>query len=323
MKKRMFIGIDIGGTNMRAALIDKQGKILQLNKIPTDNAAGAENASKRLVETCRSLVQKSPEWGGNVVGIGMGVAGKINAKEGLVVFSPNIPCMRNYPLGIELEEGLSIPVVMENDANVFGIGENWIGAGHALDNWVGLTLGTGVGGCLILEGRLWEGDHLGFAAELGHIIVQPGGPLCNCGLRGCLEAHASGRALMQGVEEAVEQGALSNGPLFEKWQRNALNPKVIYECALQEDPTALKLFNRMGWALGLAIANLFTALGIRHAIIGGGVSASWDLFVGPLRESLANHSSFLSPEEMVILRSSLQDDAALVGAAKLAMDLTV
>jgi len=264
-------------------------------------------------------MEAAGELGGTVVRIGLGVAGKVDPKRGWVIFSPNLPAMRDYPLGPEIGGSLGVPVLMENDANVFGVGESWVGAGRGIANWVGLTLGTGVGGCLILNGTLWNGDELGFAAEIGHLIVHPEGPPCACGLRGCLEAHASGSALLEFVADAALKGALTHGPLYELWNDGTLNARGIYQCARTGDPWAQKAFARMGWALGLALANLFTVLGIRTAIIGGGVSAGWNQFIAPLHKSLAEHSSMLVVADAVIRRSALGDDAALLGAARLAL----
>jgi len=315
---RMTIGLDIGGTNMRAALVDDTGQIVDRFKITTEIASGATQAVQRLTDECRRLMKRAIEMRGIVLGVGLGVAGKIDAARGLVVFSPNLPAMRDYPLAAELQEKLHLPVVMENDANAFGLGEKWVGLGRRIRNWIGLTLGTGVGGCLFLDDRLWNGDDLGFAGEIGHMIVDPNGPLCACGLRGCLEAHSSGRALVEGVAAAVSKGEMPDGPLHALSQSNSLSPLQVYQFAQDGNPVALRLFERMGWALGLALANLFTVLGIRHAIIGGGVSAGWDLFAGALNESLAKHSSMLDVEDMEVWKSTLGDDAAVLGVAWLA-----
>jgi glucokinase len=173
---------------------------------------------------------------------------------------------------------------------------------------------------MFFHSRLWEGDHLGFVAEIGHLVVHPEGAPCACGSQGCLETHASATALLKGVENAAQNGALLEGPLFDRWRQQSLSAEIIYQCALARDETTLKLFHRMGYALGLALSNLFTVLGIRHAILGGGVSASWDLFIGPLRDSFTRYARFLSPEEVVVMKSSLGDNAALLGAARHAMD---
>lgn len=317
MKNELSIGVDIGGTHMRTALIDGHGKILKYQKTLTDISRGAKNTSGRLAEECKELMKAAAEYNGSVKAIGLGVAGKINRSQGLVVFSPNLPDMRNYPLAIELQEQTKVPVVIENDANLFGLGELWLGAGRDISNWVGVTLGTGVGGCLILDGQLWNGDDLGFAGEIGHTIIDPHGPMCVCGLKGCLEAHSSGRALVEGVKTSVSGKKLTSGPLYELSITGRLSPTDVYQAAVQGNDTAIRLFQHMGWALGLAIGNLFTFLGIRHAIIGGGVSASWDLFIPALRKSLAEHCCMLDESSMAIARSSLGDHAALLGAARL------
>ena len=319
MGSEMVIGVDLGGTHMRTALVDLTGNILRRQKTTTSIALGVTHTTQKLIAECTAQIEAAKSFAGKVIGIGLGVAGKVDHKRGWVVFSPNLPVMRDHPLGPELESSLGIPVLLENDANVFGIGESWVGAGREIPNWVGLTLGTGVGGCLILDGRLWNGDHLGFAGEIGHLIIHPEGPRCACGLKGCLEAHASGSALLAFVAEAVANGNLVGGSLYELWNDGKLNARGVYQCAKAGDPVAQKGFERMGWALGLALANLFTVLGICHAIIGGGVSAAWDQFAQPLNQSLAKHSSMLNAADAVIQRSVLGDDAALLGAARLAL----
>jgi glucokinase len=305
---------------MRTALVDHTGRILRKRKTTTAISEGPDRTSERLIAECRSLIDEARLMGGEIQAIGLGVAGKINRSQGLVVFSPNLPSMRNYPLAGKLEEGVGIPVVIENDANVFGVGEHIAGTARGIENWIGITLGTGVGGCLILRNEIWIGDDLGFVGEIGHTIVQPEGRLCLCGSSGCLEAYASGWALVAGVKEAAASGDLSSGPLYDLWESGKLTAEGVYRCAKENDSEALQLFHRMGWALGLAIANQFTVLGIRHAILGGGVSAGWDCFIHPLKESLARHSSMLSADDMVVLKSTLGDEAALIGAAFLAIN---
>jgi glucokinase len=319
MGREMVIGVDLGGTHMRTALVDHTGNILRRQKAASGISFGVQQTTRRLIAECQAMMGAAGKFAGSVVGIGLGVAGKVDRQRGWVVFSPNLPAMRNYPFGPELEKNLGLPVLLENDANVFGIGESWVGAGRSIRNWVGLTLGTGVGGCLILDGKLWNGDDLGFVAEIGHMILHPRGPRCTCGLEGCLEAHASGKALLEFVNNAALRGELTGGPLFELWNDGKLNAQGVYRCSVAGDPIAKQAFARMGWALGLALANLFGVLGICNAIIGGGVSAGWDQFIEPLGRSLAEHSIMLVVEDAVVQRSALGDDAALLGAARLAL----
>ena len=318
LKNLACIGIDLGGTNLRAALVGRSGKILGVR---ATQAAGldAESIFRELAALCRELARSGAAGSLKIAAIGLGVAGKIDPSRGLVVFSPNLPMLDGYPLGRRLEESLQIPVYMENDANVFGLGESLAGAARGLRNWVGIVLGTGAGGCLFLNGRLWEGDGLGFSGEIGHMIIEPGGPACPCGSKGCLEAFASARALVAGARSALTVSGIKEGPLGALEGAGRLSAKSIYECAKDGDRAALKLFDKMGWALGIALANLFSALGIRCAVIGGGVGGAWDLFIASLEKTLARNCSMLGAQGALVLRSRLGDDAALIGAARLAL----
>lgn len=319
-EKSAFIGVDIGGTNLRTALVDRSGKILRVLKTEVLIERGAVQASEKLFAQCRSLVEIAASIGICVEAVGLGVAGKIDGAAGRVVFSPNLPALDGYPLGAELEAKLGIPVFMENDANVFGLGEDWTGAAKGIENWVGITMGTGTGGCLFLGGRIWKGDDLGFSAEAGHMIVQPDGPKCPCGSRGCLETFASARALVSGAKRIVERKGPEAGPLFRLVQQGTLTAEAIHLCANAGDPAARGLFDKMGWALGIALANIFTLLGIRHAVIGGNVSDAWNLFIEPLKTTLSGNLSMLEPDRAVVLRRALGDEAALIGAARHALD---
>jgi len=312
------IGVDLGGTNLKTALVSSSGKIIRSGTARVRLDHGAGMVSSKLAGQCRSLIDSAAELGLEVGAVGLGVAGKIDAPRGSVIFSPNLPVLDGYPLGQELQQNLKIPVFMENDANVFGLGESWAGAAKGILNWAGIVLGTGTGGCLFLNGKLWEGDGLGFSAEFGHMIVEPNGPACPCGSKGCLEAFASARALVSGAKKAIMDQGIRHGPLHELESRGKLSAQTIYDCAKKGDPTALALFDKMGWALGICIANIFSALGIKHAVIGGGVSSAWDLFIGPLKIALAQNGSMLDSDTAVISRSILGNDAALIGAARFA-----
>jgi len=184
IEKIAYIGVDLGGTNLKTALVNRSGKILQHRIARVRVEQGAESVLKKLLAQCRALVDSAAKLGLKVGAIGLGVAGKIDRPTGSVIFSPNLPVLDGYPLGQELGRNLEIPVCMENDANVFGLGESWAGAARGVRNWVGIVLGTGTGGCLFLNGKLWEGDGLGFSAELGHMIVEPGGPAASAGPKG-------------------------------------------------------------------------------------------------------------------------------------------
>jgi glucokinase len=315
-QKLASLGIDLGGTNLRAALVDQAGKVLDLR---LEQAADLDPQAvlEKLVFCCRQLIGSGVARGFKVVSAGLGVAGKIDSSKGLVVFSPNLPNLNGYRLGQNLEDALQLPVFTANDADVFGLGESFAGAARGFANWVGIVLGTGAGGCLFFDGKLWEGDHLGFCAEIGHMIVEPGGPACPCGSKGCLESFASARALVDGAKRALSARKITEGPLRELEKTGKLSARAIFECAQNGDTLCLELFEKMGWALGLTLANLFSALGIRRAVIGGGVGGAFELFIGPLEKTLAANCSMLGRQRPRIVRGLLGDSAALIGAARL------
>jgi glucokinase len=313
-----YIGVDLGGTNLRTALVSRSGKILERRSLSVQLDKGAESISNELLSECRALISSGNKLGVGVCAVGLGVAGKIDRQSGAVVFSPNLPELDGYPLAKDVQFNLGIPVAMENDANVFGLGESFAGAAKGIRNWVGITLGTGTGGCLFLGGKLWQGDGLGFSAEVGHMIVEPEGPVCQCGSKGCLEAFASARALVSGAKRSIAGPDPEQSPLKSLDMAGELSAQSIYDCAGKGDRTALALFDKMGRALGICLANIFSLLGIGCAVIGGGVASAWEFFIGPLEEAIYSNSSMLRPKKAVILRSRLGDDAALIGAARCA-----
>jgi glucokinase len=274
MAQQFVIGVDLGGTHMRAALASTDGRLHARDRTASGRDIEPAEMTRKLVDQCRSLMESAHGHGGGVAAVGMGVPGSIDRNAGLIMHSPNLPKLNNYALAETISKALQVPVHMENDANVFGLGEGWEGSGKGIRNWVGLTLGTGVGGCLLFDHKLWHGDDLGYAGEIGHMPVQPEGPVCACGKMGCLETLASGSALVRGVKEAWKSGRPMTPALQQAVKEEVLSPLEVFRAAQAGDELAVGLFTIMGRALGLALAGLFSALGIRTAIIGGGVSAA-------------------------------------------------
>lgn len=318
MKEKCVIGIDIGGTHMRSALVDRKGTVLAFRKTRSESGQGADSLAHRLAQQCLALLADAGLPSHLLCAVGLGVAGKLDPASGSVIFSPNLPSLAGFPLAVKLQDALQVPVVLENDANVFGLGEAWLGNARNLPHWIGVTLGTGVGGCFFAHGRLWEGDRLGFSGEIGHVIVDPEGPECACGQKGCLEAHASATALVKGIDRARKEGRALSPVLNEALHAGKLTARIVHQAAVQGDPTARGLFSRMGWALALALSNLFTFLGISTAVIGGGVAASWDQFAPSMEDYIRRVPRMLDPHHTRIHRSELGDMAAVFGAASLA-----
>ncbi len=331
------IGVDLGGTNLRIAAVSQQGDLMEKVTLGTRVALGKDHVIHEMCEAIRLLVAK---YSGSAAlqGIGIGVPGIIDMKTGMLRESPNLPGWAESPVQAQIEGLLGTRVILENDANVAALGEKWLGAAREVDDMAMLTLGTGVGGGIVLKGRIWHGM-TGMAGEFGHMTVEPEGPPCGCGNRGCLEQYASATAVVRMAKEAIADGrapglsrAASSDPEF--------NAKAIYNLAIQGDQEARKIFGRLGRSLGICIANLVNAFNLNMYVVGGGVSSAWEAFSPFIFEELRQRSlvyaatapAFLSggegasghvgPEgstKTIITRALLGSDAGLFGAAQLPM----
>jgi glucokinase len=252
--------------------------------------------------------------GREIKGAGIGVPGRILPREGRVVFSPNVPALDDCHLVGRLAPLVNWPVFLENDANLFALGEHWLGAGVGHDNMLGITLGTGVGGGLILNGRLWSGAE-GTSGEIGHMTVDPEGRKCHCGSRGCLETMASGFWTVTWVKEQLAQKAPSwLGELYAA-DPEAIQGETLVVAALQADPLARRAFDRVGKSLGQAIASAVHLLGLSRVVIGGRFARAWEVFQPPLLEELHHRLTLFPPEAVSVVPAQLGDDAGLAGAA--------
>jgi glucokinase len=319
------VGVDLGGTNLRIAAVDESGKLLAKVTLGTEVARGREFV---VDELSRSILEMRERFRGaaELCGIGVGVPGLIDSETGRLVESPNLPGWDDYDVKGDIELRVGTTVILENDANVAAVGEQWLGAGRDVQSLCMYTLGTGVGGGLILEGRLWRGWN-GMAAELGHCNVEPGGHPCKCGSWGCLEQYASATAVVRLAREALDAGAV--GALREEKELSSL---AVYECAMRGDTVAKQVFERAGRALGLAIANMVNAMNLPLFVIGGGASSGWDAFAPAMFDEVRKRSYIYAnttavdgtgvggrKRVTVITRAQLGGDGGLYGAARLPM----
>ena len=272
------IGVDLGGTNLRVAAVDVDGTMLVKSELPTEVSRGRDEVIDALCRAAQKVVREMRErsGGGKLLGIGVGVPGLIDSESGRLLESPNLPGWNDYDVKGEIERRLGTKVILENDANVAALGELWLGAGRGSESLCMYTLGTGVGGGLVLEGRIWRGWN-GMAGELGHCNVEPEGHHCGCGSRGCLEQYASATAVVRMARKAVGTGR----PTALRSLTTAaggMTSRMVYECAMGGDAEAKKVFERVGRALGVAIADMVNILNLPLYVIGGGVSSAWDAF---------------------------------------------
>lgn len=320
------IGVDLGGTNLRIAAIDGEGKQLETITTGAEVKRGRDVVIGEMSRAILALADKH-RHNGKLLGIGIGVPGLIDLETGMLRESPNLPGWHDYPVKSEIERRIHSPVILENDANVAALGEKWLGAGKETDSICMITLGTGVGGGIILNGKIWHGMR-GMAGELGHVTVYPDGPPCKCGNSGCLEQYASATAIKRMAVEAIATGkapdlarALSEIPEF--------SAKVVHQMASNGVAAAQKIFESVGRALGIALGNYVNIFNSPMYVIGGGVSSAWDAFSPVMYEELERRSfvyrvtkpqkNLPARNHTMINRAMLGSDAGLIGAAYLGL----
>src|SRR5688572_1600375 len=295
-----YIGIDIGGTTIKAARIDAGGAVEQSASSPTP-ANDLDSLLAAISDLVSRLTADQP-----ASGVGVGIPGLRNARTRVIQISPRIPCIRDVNLEELLQRKLRIPVVTENDANAGAVAEWRCGSGKGLQHMAYITLGTGLGCGLILSGALFRGAS-GYAGELGHTVVEPGGRPCDCGATGCIETRVSGPGIVQTAQEMRVSGDISSAG-------------SIYHSALQGNEGAQEVFNETGRYLGMLCANLINLLNLQCIVVGGGVIASGDLLLGPTRDEVHRRAFPASAQDCPIVQSQLWPDAGTIGAAMLARD---
>jgi glucokinase len=306
------IGIDIGGTKIAGALVDAEGQIIKESRVPSP----AQDA-EALVDAVVGLIEELSE-GHQVLGAGIAAAGFIDALQSNIIYAPNIN-WRNEPFKARLEAKLSIPVIIENDANAAGWAEYRYGAGKGYQHMVMLTIGTGVGGAVIVDGKMLRGG-FGIAGELGHLRLVPNGLPCGCGQSGCLESYGSGTALLKSAKALADSDDPDGAKLRElQAATGQLTGQEVYQAILESDPGALRLLAELGDWLGQGVASLTAVLDPQIVVIGGGVSAAGDLLLEPIREAYLRHLPARGYRpELAVVAAELVNDAGVVGAADLA-----
>jgi len=303
----LIVAVDIGGTHIRVAVYEPSS-ITPLNHYRTRSRATEDGVYDRLVQAIESVWPKE-----KVEAIGIASPGPLDPHTGTILATPNIPGWKNFPLAEKLCKHFDVPVYLDNDANMAGLAEWQYGAGQGHQDLVYLTISTGIGGGVISSGHLLQGFH-GMGAELGHMIIDPTGPLCGCGYHGHVESFSSGPAIARYINEQISLGqksALQASP--------DLNARQVADAALQGDTLAISAFERAGHYLGIGVANYLAIFDPSILIFGGGVSQVGDLLFKPFEESLRKH--IFHPhylDGLIITKAALGDDAGLLGALALA-----
>ena len=304
----LVFAVDLGGTHLRVALVDDAGRILKQSKQETPKSESANciidalaNAAQRW--DCDTLP---------VVATSIMVPGAVDSENAVVLQAPNLPSLVNFQLKAELERRLGWPVFLENDANAAAVGEMWMGAARGCSDVMSVTLGTGVGGGVIVDGKLWRGSH-GSAGEIGHTTVDPfSGLKCKCGNTGCLELFASATAIVRMTRENLSMFPESS------LKSDELTAAQVYEAGRNGDELALAVFRRFGMYLGIGLANLINLIDPQIIVISGGAVNGWDLFAPEMYRQVGERAFRTTAQQVKIARAECGDTAGLLGAARLA-----
>ena len=310
---KYYLGIDLGGTFIKGGIVDEKGRILVSDKIPTESEKGAGRVALNIAKLCKSLLESANMTASDVVGIGVGVPGMIDGKKGEVVYSNNLG-WEHFFISEEVEKLTGLPVKIANDANVAALGETKFGCGKDYQNTVLFTLGTGVGGGIIIDGKLFEGNRSA-GAELGHSVIVAGGEKCTCGRKGCLEAYASATALIRDTKRAMEQNP--NSKMWEIGSIENVTGKTAFDY-MDKDETAARVVENYIEKLGVGITNIANEFRPEAVILGGGVCAEGDRLIQPL-QAFVDQEIFAGEKgpQVKILTATLGNLAGLLGAAAL------
>ena len=316
--KPYLIGVDLGGTFIKTALITLQGDILKKVEVPSGKESGPEKVIANIITSIQMAAEEAGQTFNQVQGIGLGTPGPLNTQKGIVCNAVNIPGFINIPLRDLIQEKFGIPVNLENDANAAGYGEYWKGAGRGSSLMVAYTLGTGVGGGIIIDGKLIRGTN-DCGGELGHITIVPDGEMCSCGNRGCVEAYASATFLVKHTAAMLKRGCPS---LLTKWMEEGktLTAKLIDEAWRAGDEFAKERLWEVGYYLGLGVANIVSALNPDVVVVGGGMSKSGEIILEPVRKEVKKRTFREHYEHLRIVAAELGNNAGVIGAAGLALE---
>jgi glucokinase len=311
MSGKLYVGLDVGGTAIKAGVCSEDGELLHTFEGPTENEKGSDRVLANMAKYARSVVDEMSASWSDVEGVGVGVPGFLDIQNGVLLTSPNL-VLRNTPLKSVLSEALGKPVRVNNDANVAALGEAWGGAGRGVSDCVMYTLGTGVGGGIIIGGRIVVGFSA-MAGELGHIAIVPDleAIQCGCGKKGCLETVSSATGIIRMAKDAVERGELA------QLADREITAKDVFDLAKAGNETAARIVQRAAHYLGKSMALVSVVVNPQRFIIGGGVAKAGEYLFGLIREAYLKHALEAASKGVEIVPAELGNNAGVVGAAGL------
>lgn len=321
LTEKWIFGVDLGGTTTKLAFVTQAGEIIEKWEIPTDVKNEGRNITKNIA---RALEQKLFELGktkADLLGIGMGAPGPIDLETGMIYEAVNLGWKNGYPLQETMEKDTSLRTIIDNDANCAALGEMWKGAGNGAKDVVCVTLGTGVGGGVIVNGDIVQGIH-GAAGEIGHttVIIEGGAP-CNCGKTGCLETVASATGIVKIAKYYLLQAGVKEEELLKLYRKTGIvTAKDVFDAARNGDSTAMKVVDEVARYLGLALSNVANTLNPEKIVVGGGVSKAGDVLLTPVREYFGRYAFPRVAKSTQIVLATLGNDAGVIGAAWLVLN---
>lgn len=307
-----IIGVDVGGTLLRAARYDLDLNILERVEQPTHAELGSDAVLERLYQTARQVLPKPPD---TLVGIGVALPGPVDMDNGILIAPPNLP-LKDCPVARLMEQAVGGPVFIGNDADLAGLAEHRMGTGRGTKNMIYITVSTGVGGGIILDGRIYNGR--GQGGEIGHMVVNPDGPMCGCGKQGHVEAYSSGTGIARAARERLAAGESSSIATLVGGDLSQVTAKTVGQAAAGGDTLAREIITDAGHYLGVNIASLMMLLNPDMFVIGGGVSKVGPMLFDPMHEAIKKYT--MHPgywEDVPIVRAQLGDDVVLTGTATL------
>lgn len=312
--KKYRIGVDVGGTNVKLALVDLNGKIVYSNTTPTRADLGYEHSITNIQNAIEELMKETNSNKDSIEAIGFGFPGQIDYQAGVVRLLPNMPGWVEVPVAKIMEEKFGITTKLDNDVRVATLGELKYGAGKGCQNLVCITVGTGIGSGLVFNGKLIRGAK-NAAGEIGHIKLTMGdGPICGCGDYGCFEAYASGPSIVAEAKEYIKGGKSSK---FKELATEELSPYIVAQAALQGDAVAKRIFTKMGEIIGLGLTSVINLLNPERVIIGGGVADAGDILFNPVKETIAKRAMPIQASSVEIVPALLGNTAGVIGASLL------
>jgi glucokinase len=318
--KKVGIGIDIGGTKILGALVNENGIILDKIYIPSDGVEGAKEVLKNLREIIMNLLERAVNKSISVIGIGIGTGGLISPYDGKIMFATDlIPNWKGIDLKREMESSFKLKTLVEVDGNAAALGEKRYGAGVFVDDMVCITVGTGIGGGIIKDARLFKGK-AGCAGMIGHISIDANGPLCSCGNRGCVEKYASGTAIAEMANYMIGREKTSMISMLSKDRGEKISGKLVGEAAKKGDKLAQFIIKKAGKYIGLALVSVVNLFNPQIIVIGGGVSDLGDILIDPIREIIKLKALPPAVDTLKVVQSSLGNTAVLIGAASMLWD---